>query len=414
MRQYAPEDLESQNLSTQTKVQLIIDVEDLGPEMIVDRGTERTAGFARYHLTSKDLDRVQSTVTELQLFLQQAARLIEERQTHFIIDPGDTLLPILSGTSSLGQMNAAWKALRLRIELGTKAWKKYIAEYRQTPEDNLILSPLSTLPELYTELDRIEDGDQKLRFLYTNVPHHRDRLTEEGLTSLRTACSSWFHALQMPAGLREAFRTDDKPTPIPTPHQQTRELPTTRSKGKERERQDIQPSSLARKESKDIDSAREDYTQPSSESTIWMGLDTPFKSANSWFVKPGKSNRSRQEGTSSNRTLTQDILVGIATPQSTFDPAGPAEWKGRETPPHLQSRGRSAWSARERNTSPQLRKASPEVKRDVPIAHQSSQQTRHQDDGDPPDDSSDDDPPPSRSSNGRRRRHRRSRTPRPR
>ena len=71
-------------------------------------------------------------------------------------------------------MNAAWKALRLRIELGTKAWKKYIAEYRQTPEDNLILSPLSTLPELYTELDRIEDRDQKLRFLYTNVPHHRD------------------------------------------------------------------------------------------------------------------------------------------------------------------------------------------------------------------------------------------------
>lgn len=64
MRQYAPEDLESQNLSTQTKVQLIIDVEDLGPEMIVDRGTERTAGFARYHLASKDLDRVQSTVTD--------------------------------------------------------------------------------------------------------------------------------------------------------------------------------------------------------------------------------------------------------------------------------------------------------------------------------------------------------------
>jgi len=180
MRQYEPEDLESQNLSTRTKVQLIIDVEELGPEMIVDRGSERPSGLLHYHLASKDLDRIQSTVTELQLFLQQAARMIEERQKHFIIDPEDTLLPILAGTSSLGQMNAAWKAIRLCIELGTKAWKKYIAEYRQAPEDNLILSPLSTLPELYSELNRIDNGDQKLRFLYANVPHHRDQLTEEG------------------------------------------------------------------------------------------------------------------------------------------------------------------------------------------------------------------------------------------
>ena len=77
-------------------------------------------------------------------------------------------------------MNAAWKALRLRIELGTKAWRKYIAEYRQTLEDNLILSPLSTLPELYTELDGMDDGDQKLCFLYSKVPYHRDQLTDDG------------------------------------------------------------------------------------------------------------------------------------------------------------------------------------------------------------------------------------------
>ena len=76
-------------------------------------------------------------MTKLQLLLQQAARLIEEQQTHFIIDPGDTLLPILAETSSLGQMNAAWQAIRLHIKLGTKAWKKYIAEYWQAPDDNL-------------------------------------------------------------------------------------------------------------------------------------------------------------------------------------------------------------------------------------------------------------------------------------
>jgi len=124
MEQYTPGDLESQNLSTQTKVQLIIDIEELGPKIIIDRGAERTSGLPHYHLAPKDLDRVQSTITELQFFLQQAARMIEERQTHFIIDPGDTLLPILSGMSSLGQMNVVWKALQLCINLGSKVWKK--------------------------------------------------------------------------------------------------------------------------------------------------------------------------------------------------------------------------------------------------------------------------------------------------
>ena len=75
IRQYKPEDVESQHLSTQTKVQLIIDVEDLGPKMIIDRGSERPSGLPHYHLAPKDLARVQSTIAKLQIFLQQAARI---------------------------------------------------------------------------------------------------------------------------------------------------------------------------------------------------------------------------------------------------------------------------------------------------------------------------------------------------
>ena len=57
MHQYAPEDLESQNLPSQTKVQLIIDVEELSPKMIIDRGMERLVGLPHYQLalTSKNL-----------------------------------------------------------------------------------------------------------------------------------------------------------------------------------------------------------------------------------------------------------------------------------------------------------------------------------------------------------------------
>lgn len=128
--------------------------------MIIDRGSERAPALPHYHLSSKELDRTQSAMNKLQVFLQQAARLIEERQTHFLVDPGDMLLPILVGTLSLGQMNAAWKALRLWIELGMKALTKYVSEYRQAPDDNLILLPLSTLPELYSDMERIDDSGQ--------------------------------------------------------------------------------------------------------------------------------------------------------------------------------------------------------------------------------------------------------------
>ena len=206
LREYGSRDLEAHGLSTETKIQLIIETEELGPEMIVDRGSERAPTLPRYHLSNKELDRTRSAVNELQVFLQQAARLIEERQTHFLVDPGDTLLPILAGTSSLGQMNAAWKALRLRIELGTKALTKYVSEYRQAPDDNLILSPLSTLPELYNDMERIDDSDQRLRYLYTNIPHHQQQLSEEGQISLQRARSSWVHVLPMPASIRNAFR----------------------------------------------------------------------------------------------------------------------------------------------------------------------------------------------------------------
>jgi hypothetical protein len=419
LREYGSQDLEAQGLSTETKIQLIIDVEELGPEMIIDRGPERLPGLPCYHLTTKDLDRTQSAATELQIFLQQAARLIEERQSHFLVDPGDTLLPILVGTSSLGQMNAAWKALRLRIELGTKAWRKYIEEYRQTPADNLILSPLSTLPELYNDLEKLEDSDQKLRYLFTNIPHHQQQLSEEGRTSLQKARSSWVHALQMPASIRSAFRLDDKSTPKPTPITQHADLPkppTNKGKAKECEESLVAPS--VSKRGKESGSSKKDKPSNGGQS-IWMGMDTPFKSANAWFVEPGKSNRLRQEGTSSQRTLTQDVLLGIATPQPNSLPTELLDWKGRETPPHMASSSRQARSARAITDSSQaMRKDSQERGQHDESLQQPSQQNatgnRQMAEGAPPDDGGDDDSSYSRRSHRSRRQRRRSRTPRPR
>ena len=40
------------------------------------------------------------------------AGLIEERTRHFIVDPKDTLIRILKGTTSLPQLNVAWKTFQ--------------------------------------------------------------------------------------------------------------------------------------------------------------------------------------------------------------------------------------------------------------------------------------------------------------
>ena len=228
-------------------------------------------------------------------------------------------------------MNVTWKALRLRIELGTKAWRKYVAEYRQASNDNLSLSPLSTLPELYSDLERIEDSDQKLRYLFTNIPHHQQQLTEDDRTSLQKVWSSWVHVLQMPASIRSAFRLDDRPTPKATPNIPVTDLPQpTVNKGKVRECEEDLVASSVSKKAKETDNAKAGEP-PEGSRSIWMGMDTPFKSANSWFVEPGRSNRSHQEGTSRQRTLTQDVLLGIATPQPNVPTIEPLDWRGRVT-----------------------------------------------------------------------------------
>jgi len=76
------------------------------------------------------MDDVCTVVTSQQTFIQQAAALIMEGKPQFTVNPKDTLIPILQGTSSLPQFYVAWKVLISRMRLGVKTWDEYIAEYQ--------------------------------------------------------------------------------------------------------------------------------------------------------------------------------------------------------------------------------------------------------------------------------------------
>jgi len=159
--EYSSATIESELGPTETSITLVLSLEELTVDLIVDRGENRDRCLPRYYLVTATMKNICMAVAAQQIFLQRASALISERNSHFIVDPGDTLIPILQGTSSLPQLYAAWKALLTRIKLGVKAWDKYIAEY-QLQADTALLSPLSTLQELYDPLIDIPDVDNKL------------------------------------------------------------------------------------------------------------------------------------------------------------------------------------------------------------------------------------------------------------
>lgn len=377
------DDLEGSGIPTETNVNLVLDVAELSSDMVIDRGLDRDKELPRYYLDNLSFDRISVVVTEQQFFLEQAAGLIAERTNYFKIDPGNTLLPILKGTSSLAQLRAAWLALRHRIELGTKAWKKYIAEYQLPAGAKPSLSPLSTLLELYQPLQDMSESDAKLRYLYGEIPHHKEQLTEEGKRALDNT-QSWLDILPMPDVLRNAFLDSKTKQLLATATKEVKKG----TKGKERE--------------------LEAPSRPAAQSSVWMGMDTPFKSANAWFVDPGKSNRTRQPGTS--RPPTEpNILLGIATP---LPPQTMKGWEGREQPPHMTDQPQV--SDANKKTGRAESRASSRADQRQSRAYQRGRKGN----GDNPDEpsSSDDDDSSFGSRQPRRScsRRRRSRTPRPR
>jgi len=315
--EYSSATIESELGPTETSITLVLSLEELTVDLIVDRGENRDRCLPRYHLVTATMKNVCMAVAAQQIFLQRASVLISERNSHFIVDPGDTLIPILQGTSSLPQLYAAWKALLTRIKLGVKAWDKYIAEY-QLQADTALLSPLSTLQELYDPLIDIRDVDNKLRYLYSNIPHHKQQLSTEGFESLQKT-RSWLDVLPLPDVLKNTFSETRSRPALPVSEVAKSEMRHRNKKGKERSHEADQPE------------------QPPPNTSIWMGTETPFKSANAWFVEQGRSNRSKQPGTSKTPAVETNILVGIATPQLPMNTTGVRQWVGREQPPHLAS-----------------------------------------------------------------------------
>ena len=321
----------SDELSTETLVTLLVTLDDLEPDNI-ERIENPNRSLTKYKLATEFLENLTRTTVELQLFVERAAGLLEERETHFVVDPGDTLLHILKGTTSLPQLNVAWKAIQKRLELGHHTLQKYQQQYQLSPQEGLLLSPISTTLDLHNELHNLPSADQRLLFLYQKFPHHRGQTTGDSESALAQG-RSWTNIFPLPSALKNIL------APEREPHEEKED--TRNAKGKQKEKKD---------------NADHDEMEPDPPERIWLGAETPFKGPNKWFG----GGRLKMRGSLTGQTIVgpsksnQNVLFGLATPQlpiwatdSVDPPASPKQpranralertsrWANHDTPPHL-------------------------------------------------------------------------------
>lgn len=182
---------------------------------IVDWGPNRPSDTPRFLLVPDLYLDLHKTSSELQFFLQQMARLILECQAYFIIDPKDTFLTILNGAYNISQLHAAWMGISKRMELGIKFIDKYESEYKEADEEKHLRSPVSTDPGVIQNIAQISSTDQRMRYMYSQVPHHQVELTEDALQRFNEL-QHWQDIYPAPNALTRTVKSITLPgTPLP-------------------------------------------------------------------------------------------------------------------------------------------------------------------------------------------------------
>ena len=163
------------NLSMAAEVSWILQKPSLKPEHIEKVGDDSDP-YAAVRLVNSELQPILHVVTELQVFLDRMAQLIEERTTIFRVDPRETMTLALQGCASRSQLEVAYKILLKRLLTAQQMIMKYESQYHQLEAPETPLSPLSTVPELYNEFDNIESMDDRMRFMLGNIPRHQNQI----------------------------------------------------------------------------------------------------------------------------------------------------------------------------------------------------------------------------------------------
>ncbi|KAJ7873404.1 hypothetical protein B0H13DRAFT_2349102 [Mycena leptocephala] len=208
-REYLRETEEESSIFS--RVTLISSKIALDPRDVIDRGIDPVNPVPRFGLDPGFALRVRVTVTDMQSILKRAASMIPGRDSCFIIDPGDALMPILRGASGLEELNAAWIALQRRMQLAQGFLTKYDQHYRTLDENLRSTSPVSTNVDVYERWPISKAQSVQLTYLFDNVRHHQDQVPKDYNRDTDDILSY----LKPPARLSSAF-PERNPEPRPS------------------------------------------------------------------------------------------------------------------------------------------------------------------------------------------------------
>ncbi|KAJ7140425.1 hypothetical protein C8R46DRAFT_1046929 [Mycena filopes] len=173
-REYLKEGLEESSLFL--RVNSVISKKALDARDILDRGNANVDPRPRFCVKPDLLTRVDLTIGDMQSVLKRAASLVPGKLRHFVIDPHNTLVPVLQGSNNLDEIHVSWLAINRRMELAQKFMDKYEMEYQVSENDVRPASPATTDAEIHNRWPVTKATSTQLMYLFDKVPHHADQL----------------------------------------------------------------------------------------------------------------------------------------------------------------------------------------------------------------------------------------------
>jgi len=191
---------------------------------------------------------------------------------------------------------------------------KYEAEYRGA---EVPLSPVSTVPELYSDFEKIGSIDGRMRYMLGNIPHHQGHLTAGAVQAVRNGLS-WdiVHPTQPitweePTILQSPSAAQITPFPEQQSNFDTFPAQPTPAVGKKRVDWDNFESPWTDNSSGVEQGRGELQMQPS------FGFQTPFRMGKQFFVENSTSSNSALYFSTPGFNPGTDVTIGLATPSHT-------------------------------------------------------------------------------------------------
>ncbi|KIM47371.1 hypothetical protein M413DRAFT_7868 [Hebeloma cylindrosporum] len=291
--------------STSRVVVSIATKPNLSQDDVVDTKTWNPNAFTRYRLRDDEHEKAQQTITELQIFIQQMAKLILERTTYFIVDPDDNASRLLEGSQTPAQLQAAWTMLSKCME----AAQHFILKYQEEYKGGIVpTSPASTKPELHEELGNLDNNSEKLRFAYAEFPRHSVVHSSADKREIKTD-RNWEYIVTLPAWMREMLDNQSS-------YDDRRTISSVGDTTERRQLPENEVYECSRSEERWVAFAHpEPQPNPSMVAIPLLGTGTPFRSQTTFFqTEKGQPIEPFPKHKSDKHSEGGNLLHGLATP----------------------------------------------------------------------------------------------------